>query len=200
MNRKEFFGIMHREYGIEPLSLISETYQITKAIHRLQRREDGVRYFDHVRAVAIILACDFPPSSPRESCASLFHDGPEDQYILPCTIMKICGPEVASDVMLLTKYNIRLELDGGITKTKKDMRRYWAKISSGSREARRVKCADRLHNLLTMEAMPASHIWKKIAETRKYVLPIARATDDRMYLAIQNRIDSLEALIAIGIS
>jgi guanosine-3',5'-bis(diphosphate) 3'-pyrophosphohydrolase len=196
MDRKTFFAIMRHSFGVEDLGMISEAYQLAKAFHRPQQRKSGERYFEHPRSVALILVQEFGGSSVREVVGSLFHDGVEDCFILPRTLAKIFGPEVASDVMLLTKFDVRLEIDGGITKTKKEMRRYWAEISSGSREARRIKCADRLHNLRSMMTMSEAHKRKQVDETREYMLPIADSVDPAIATMLRLQADIVAASLS----
>jgi GTP pyrophosphokinase len=191
MDRAEFFGQVGEQFGVSHLGRISEAYQLSKALHRPQSRKTGERYFEHPRAVALILM-DFAPATVDEIVMALLHDSIEDCYILPGIIGRLFGDRVMTGVAALTKCKIMLSYDGEIQKIDVSADDYWQGIREADRHVRRVKLADRLHNLRSMATLSESHQRKQIDETRMMILPIAYATDKRFYGALDEACRTLE--------
>lgn len=195
MTRQKFFESMAKQHSMGDLALIAEAYQLSKALHRPQSRKSGERYFEHPRAVALILNEEFGPASCNEVVMALLHDSIEDCYIVAGTLQKIFGFAVATGVDRLSKCTNKLMADGAIVKTKRSSEEYWNGLKRADRMARRVKLADRLHNLRTMKDMGRGHWGKQIDETRLYVLPLAAFTDIRFYEPLHRLCCEFEAAL-----
>jgi len=178
-DRARFIDRVRAELRTVDYVQLVNAYQLYKALHAEQNRKDGARYVTHPRAVAEILL-DFGPSSQEEVITALLHDTVEDAFILPHLLEAVFGPHVSHGVLMLTKYAVQLRDHGFIEKTKLDNPTYFARLARADRFIRRVKLADRIHNLRTMENMGTNHQRKQVGETRQFILPIARVTDERM--------------------
>ena len=55
MTRDNFFKIIDKQIGPEDRERIEWAYALAKQFHREQLRDEGVRYFEHCRNVALIL-------------------------------------------------------------------------------------------------------------------------------------------------
>lgn len=186
MNRTEFFAAVRDALLTDEIIPISHAYWLAKHVHHNQLRDEGGRYFEHCRRAAKILL-DHPPTSAHEIIIALLHDCVEDGFLPEGLLDKIFGgtvPQttVAQAVDILSKVNVTFhEATGRVIKKKKSLELYFREIACADRMVRRVKCADRIDNLCTMNA-----VWlperkaKYIAETQTYLIPIAEITDSRL--------------------
>src|ERR1035437_7654614 len=81
-NHEKFLKIFCFKITPAEMEKLDFAYQLAKYGHRNQLRETDARYFEHVRAVAIILAEEFGIFDVEIIIAALFHDILEDSYIL----------------------------------------------------------------------------------------------------------------------
>lgn len=196
---------------------ISASYELAKYAHRSQQREDGERYFEHVRSVALILLDECNTDDASEVCGALLHDTAEDTAIfanahrLPrdkwlkrshSRIALNFGEETAEIVLSVTIPHI----DGEVFKDKESVQQaYHHQLESASPKAIIVKMADRLHNLRTLKATGEDRTRRKIAETHEKYMPIftrlaegediASARARVLLEKIANELDSLEKSI-----
>jgi GTP pyrophosphokinase len=149
---------------------IMQAYRLSKYGHRGQFREGEGRYFEHPKAVAVLLL----QLNAQESyiiCGGLLHDFLEDSYILePDDLRDWFGAQTSSLVNGLTK-------EEGMSTEE-----YFARLSAQSPDCWLVKLADRLHNLSTLVEGTGSEAEKfrlkkvkQVEETRQYLLPLASA-------------------------
>lgn len=166
-NHAGFSAIIGARFSSEGVNAVEAAYEISKSGHRTQTRKGGERYFNHPRAVAIILLVELMVEDWRAVVVGLLHDIREDTCLLsPWAIEKLFGVEVLRDLQLLTKipkegYLARLQLFGG-------------------NMTMLVKLADRLHNVRTLGSCPLEHIVKQLRETREHYLPLANLLIDRL--------------------
>ncbi|MDP3770655.1 MAG: HD domain-containing protein [Candidatus Sungbacteria bacterium] len=181
MNRTEFFDAVRHALLTEHIIPISHAYWLTKHVHRNQVRDEGGRYFEHCRRVANILF-DHPPTSASEIIVALLHDCEEDGFLPEGLLDTLFNSNVARAVDLLSKVRVTFDgRTGRVIKEKKSLDWYFDAIARAENMVRRVKCADRIHNLSTMHgAWPPERKAKYIAETRMYLIPIAEITDTRL--------------------
>src|SRR3989344_1244146 len=149
IDRNSFFEIIHKELGTEDREQIEKAYFLAKVSHRNQTRDSGERYFEHPKEVALILI-EFSPTTSREVILGLLHDTEEDQFIPRGMIRKLFGERMYEGLKLLSKYRIRYETHARIEKIKISNHVYYARLEQADMEVRRVKLADRLHNLKTL--------------------------------------------------
>ena len=188
MIRDEFFKIIDEKIGLEDREQIEWAYSLAKQFHREQVRDEGIRYFEHCRAVVLLLV-EYGPSNPEEIIIGFLHDIYEDQFVPRGMIKRLFGQEVNEALKTLSHEKPFYQSHGAIGKTVEGKNEYFEAIKNGSLMVRRVKLADRLHNLQTLEFVPPEKIARKIKETRDYIFSIAEKTDKRFYEAIKKQCD-----------
>ncbi len=177
---------------IESLDLISsekikKAYNDAKECHRFQDlRDDGQRYFEHLRGAALVLMDECGIYDPDIISAALLHDSVEDQTMFgspkgikysewmsnafaSISVEHGYGARVAEMVIAVTKPVI----DGEEIKTKEDAdSMYYRKIGEASVEALLVKMADRLNNMRSLGARPIEKQRKVAHETLEHYIPL----------------------------
>jgi len=188
MTRDKFFETIDKKVGLEDREKIEWAYALAKQFHREQIREEGVRYFEHCREVALILI-KYGPTNPNELVVGFLHDIYEDQFIPRGMIKQLFGNEINEAIRILSHEKPFYKSHGKIIKTAESKKEYFDSIKQSSVLVRRVKLADRLHNVLTLEFCEPEKRIRKIKETREYILTIAADTDMRFFRAIKNKCD-----------
>jgi (p)ppGpp synthase/HD superfamily hydrolase len=191
---------------------IDMAYDLAKEAHRRFMREGGERYFEHVRAVALILADECDVTEPDIIISSLLHDTIEDtpmfgNILLPenewrktarYRLKKMFNHRVADTVIALTKPRII----GKKTKIKRRIQhqKYANQLLHGTPEAAIIKMADRLHNLRTLRGTSLQKQKKQIEETKKFLIPLFKKINLHTYTKyakkferkIRHELESLE--------
>lgn len=171
-DRESFFGIIRVIFPLysAEYKLIEDAYHSAKASFKDKYREEGVRYFEHLRAVALILLLYLRVRDANVIAAALLHDILED---VPGWTQELLATRFNSDVATLVFWVSKenLELFGG-DKEKRD-RAYHQKLNVAPREAILIKLADRLHNVITLWATSKKKQMRKIRETQDFYLPLA---------------------------
>jgi (p)ppGpp synthase/HD superfamily hydrolase len=121
-----------------------------------RKNEEQTPYFIHpIRICAILRAAGYSEFKDREiMIASLFHDLIEDTYITEEIIKRKFGEKVANIVVELSKKPGQKKLE------------YLKSLKDASKEAKIIKMADRIDNLLEIDVS----IWnkkEKISYTKK---------------------------------
>lgn len=188
MTRDNFFKTIDKKVGLENREQIEWAYALAKEFHREQVRDQGVRYFEHCRDVAIILI-KYGPTNPDELIVGLLHDIYEDQFVPRGMISKLFGYQVNEALKVLSHEKPFYKSHGKIIKKAESKEEYFNSIRESSVLVRRVKLADRLNNLSTLEFCKPEKQVRKIKETREYILPVAQETDVRFFKAIKKKCD-----------
>ena len=186
MNRLQFFD------SIPALSQtnrqrIQWAYAVAKRWHDGQTRDSGERYFEHVRAVALVLV-EYGYTDADYIIIAMLHDALEDTSISVSMIEQLFGPDIARDVLTLSKvYGIEDPLTGFVTPSaKREKPTYFEAIERRGKRVVIVKSADRCHNLTDLATGNASSRWtpeKQLAqaeETRTWILPLTVMHDPRL--------------------
>ncbi len=161
----KFFSQFSPEYA-----LIKKAYDIAKDAFKDKVREDGVRYFEHLRAVALILILYLRVRDADVIAAALLHDIIEDiEGWDEKRVALEFNPRVALLVFSVTKDDIA-DYDGD---KEERNREYHRKLSDAIREAILIKLADRLHNVITLWATEEEKQRRKVRETQDFYLPLA---------------------------
>lgn len=174
LSRKAFFAKLKEKITDDRCVICVEVaYNIAKEAHRRQVRDDGERYFEHVRAAAWIVLTETNITDQLRItilvCSALLHDLMEDTFVARrkhlAFIFDQLSPDITTVAWELTKQK------------KKDKRKTWRKLLNSHRAPTKlVKAADRLHNLRTLSACSRKKIRKQIKETRTIILPWLRET------------------------
>ena len=171
----EFFAKVKEKISDERCrNFIEASYKMAKEAPRRQVRDDGERYFEHVKAVAWICLTETTITDQLRLtiivCGSLFHDMLEDTYMSKVRHLKIMfdhfHPEITKVAHELTKVPKKRQPD--------ILKRLARMLSSNSTPTKIVKLADRLHNLRTLLHCRHDKAIRKIHETRDIILPWAR--------------------------
>lgn len=164
-NRETFFRRLEPFLAPSVLLDVQLAYTMAKYGHRAQVRketdDDGtpVRYFEHVRRVAIVLVDEARVVMPEMIIAALLHDGIEDTRDLTPAMIEHCfGTDVVNLVKVLSKVPKEGYLDRFITCA--DWRPYL------------IKACDRLDNLRSLHAADRPFQTRQVAETRDKYFPL----------------------------
>ncbi len=196
-NLATFLARLRAVFPERDVHRIHAAYIIAKAEFRSMARKERdaygnpVRYFEHLRRVAIILI-EMGCTDPDEIIAGLLHDMAEDTRLTIAFIEAVFGPKVARRVSQVSKvpkegYHDRL-------------------VTLGTWETFRLKACDRLDNLRTLEAGSLEFRRKQIAETEAEYLPLfdrmvdecppeERANMERLRRLIHEEVDNQRRLL-----
>ena len=178
MSRAKFFALL-RGLPSGDLAQIQVAYWLAKNAHRWQApRDNGDRYFEHPRQVAVTLIGRGVRDKDIITTA-LLHDVVEDTNT-PHVVIADCFPNIIWErLYILSKYVAVFDpLTGQIhQRLKKPPDEYFAAIAGADEAVRLVKLSDRRDNLRSMGAWETERRERYIAETREYILPIAEKTD-----------------------
>jgi GTP diphosphokinase / guanosine-3',5'-bis(diphosphate) 3'-diphosphatase len=163
---------------------INFAYQLAKSAHRGQMRVGKDRYFEHLRAVSLILLDEVNITDPSVIKAALLHDSMEDTAVFGNPLKQSYrawvneawerlvlnfGDETANMVVALTKPQVDMET----FHTKEEAKSfYYEGLRNAPSKTLLVKMADRLHNLRTQYETSPEQQRKKVSETRDVYLPI----------------------------
>lgn len=164
-NRETFFRRLQPFFAPSVLLDIDVAYTMAKFGHRAQTRSETdaggqpLRYFEHVRRVALILVDEVKIMQREMVIAALLHDGIEDtRDLTPAMIEHVFGAEVVSLVQTLSKVPKEGYLE-----------RFW--ICSDWRTYV-IKGCDRLDNLRSMSESSKEFRQKQVKETTEKYFPL----------------------------
>lgn len=164
-NKDSFFARLTPRLAPSDVLRIQGAYYMAKYGHRAQMREeidddgDHIRYFEHVRAVAIKLMDELCIFDPDMIITALLHDAWEDTDDLSLELIELFfGKNVARMVALLSKkpkagYENRL-------------------MTCDDWRVLVIKLCDRAHNTDTLHSCSTEKRQRKVDETRKVYLEI----------------------------
>ncbi|MEY3407246.1 MAG: hypothetical protein RL038_307 [Actinomycetota bacterium] len=146
---------------------LRKSFEKAAYLHRFQNRRSGEPYITHPLAVTKILA-DLGMTLTTLQAAFL-HDTVEDTEYTLDSLTEDFGPEVAALVDGVTKLDKVKYGDASVAETVRKM------VVAMARDIRVlvIKLCDRLHNMRTMEAMPADKQQRISRETLEIYAPLA---------------------------
>lgn len=152
------------------VEIIEKAFKFAKDAHSGIRRRSGEPYIMHPIAVATIVSQEVGLGS-TSICAALLHDVVEDTDYNIEDIEAQFGSKIAQIVEGLTK------ISGGIfgdqaSAQAENFRKLLLTMSSDIRVIL-IKMADRLHNMRTLQSMPAAKQYKIAGETMYIYAPLA---------------------------
>ena len=151
------------------LEVLSRAYRISAQAHHGQKRLSGDDFVSHSVAVATILAEQ--QMDTTTIAAALLHDVVEDSNVTLETLRRDFGNEVADLVDGLTKIKALTFR----STAEEQAENYRKLLMSVARDARVIiiKLADRLHNMRTLDPLPAEKRRRIAQETRELYAPLA---------------------------
>src|SRR5271170_7961112 len=165
----ELLDKVRRNRPGDDLELLRRAYDFAAEQHKAQTRLSGEPYLSHPLEVAHLLA-DMR-LDVTALCAALLHDVVEDTKIPIEQIRERFGEEVARLVAGVTKIS-RLDLRAPETRQAENVRKVLLAMVDDVRVVL-VKLADRLHNMRTLEYLPAEKQQRIARETLEIYSPIA---------------------------
>jgi GTP pyrophosphokinase len=165
----EFRAALERHAERLDLELIDRALRFSASAHRGQKRMSGEEFVSHSIAVATILIGQFLDST--SIAAALLHDVVEDADVRGEDIAQEFGPEVAGLVDGLTKI-AHLTFRSTAEEQVENYRKLLLSIAKDARVII-IKLADRLHNMRTLEHLPADKRARIATETREIYAPLA---------------------------
>jgi len=149
--------------------LIESAWKMAESAHAGQVRESGEAYIVHPLAVAEILT--ELEQDLETVAAGILHDVVEDTEITLEDIEAEFGPEVALLVDGVTKL-MRLRYETKAQQQAENLRKMFMAMASDFRVIL-IKFADRLHNMRTLDYLPASRQKDMARETLEIYAPLA---------------------------
>jgi GTP diphosphokinase / guanosine-3',5'-bis(diphosphate) 3'-diphosphatase len=167
-----FFDVVGRYWpkGSDDYVLIERAYSTAEVAFAERERDNGERYFEHLRSVALVLMVYLRVRDANLIAAALLHDIIEDiEGWSQERIAAQFNQTIAQLVWWVSKQQVN-NFNGD-----KAMRNraYHEKLGRAPREACIIKLADRLHNLLTLWDWTIEDQKRKVSETQDFYLPIA---------------------------
>ena len=151
------------------INQITKAYEYSKTAHKGQKRKSGEDYITHPLQVAGILA---DLGMDQESIiTALLHDVVEDTPVSLQDIKKQFGPKVAFLLDGVTKISL-MNFRNTYEKQSENIRKMIVAMGKDVRVIL-VKLADRLHNLRTLQHMPAEKQSAISKETLEVYTPLA---------------------------
>jgi GTP pyrophosphokinase len=150
--------------------LIRKAFEIAVDAHSEQRRKTGEPYIFHPIAVAKIVAMEIGLGA-TSIAAALLHDVVEDTAYTTDDMEQLFGETIARIVTGLTKIS-RLNKEQDASIQAENFRKMLLTLNDDVRVIL-IKIADRLHNMQTMDAMPAHKQVKIASETLYIYAPLA---------------------------
>ncbi len=162
--------LLSGNYNEYEISLIYKAFKKSEELHRGNYRKSGEEYIVHPLSVAKLLV-DYGFDAPT-ICAALLHDTVEDTEYTIEELKKDFGDEIALLVDGVTK----MEKTNFSSKEESEMETHRKILHSITVDARIivVKLADRLHNMMTLEALKEKSRLEIANETKDFYVPIAR--------------------------
>ncbi len=154
----------------EDKELIRKAFDIAVDAHSNQRRKTGEPYIFHPIAVAKIVAMEIGLGA-TSIAAALLHDVVEDTEYTIDDMEHLFGETIARIVNGLTKIS-RLNKEQDASIQAENFRKMLLTLHDDVRVIL-IKIADRLHNMQTMDAMPAHKQVKIASETLYIYAPLA---------------------------
>src|SRR5260221_5879862 len=151
------------------LERVLKAYEFSQKNHSGQQRASGEPYLVHPVEVALVLA--EMKMDPVAVAAGLLHDSVEDTSVTIVDIRKEFGEQVAHIVEGVTKIS-KIDFATREAQQAQNLRKMMLAIVDDIRVGL-IKLADRLHNMRTLEHLPAQRGHTLAEETLEIYAPIA---------------------------
>lgn len=163
---QDFLKEIRNKFDQERLARIDNAFRFANAAHDGIRRKSGEPYIIHPIAVAKIVAKDIGLGA-TSIVAAILHDVVEDTEYRLSDIESMFGEKVAKIVDGLTKLSGDIDSRQALT-----LKKMLMTLSEDVRVIL-IKIADRLHNMQTLDSMPANKKLKIAGETLYLYVPLA---------------------------
>lgn len=150
------------------LEMVRLAYDFAKNAHQGQLRKSGDPYIVHPLTAAYLLAK--MKIEVNIIVATLLHDVPEDTPVTLEDIEKNFGSDIASMIRGITKLG-KLKYRG-VERYIENLRKMFVAMAEDVR-VMIIKFADRIHNLMTLDALPEKKRYRIALESLEIYAPIA---------------------------
>jgi len=157
----------------DKVALVEKAYQYAVKAHQDQFRKSGEPYVVHPLQAALLLA--ELQLDANSLVAALLHDVPEDTDVPLSKIKTEFGPEIAKLVDGTTKFGKLTRTGEGASASEAHLQNLRKMLVAMAEDLRVVfiKLADRLHNMRTLEYLPAAKQRDIAQETMEIYAPLA---------------------------
>ncbi len=166
---RDLMKILRTNRPNDDLSIVKRAYDFSNKHHAGQSRASGEPYLVHPLEVAHVLA--EMKMDPISIAAGLLHDSVEDTSVTVVDIRKEFGEQVAHIVEGVTKISA-IDFSSREEQQAENLRKMMLAMVDDIRVVL-IKLADRLHNMRTLEHLPADRQHKIARETLDIYAPIA---------------------------
>ncbi len=160
---------LRKHHGRAEARLVHRAYEFAREAHQDQLRASGEAFISHPLGVARILAES--GFEPHTIAAALLHDVVEDTAVTLEDVRTQFGDEIAALVDGVTKLD-RIEFHSREAQQAATLRKMIIAMAADIRVLV-IKIADRLHNMRTIEALPAEKMRRISQETLDIYAPLA---------------------------
>ncbi|XP_073048315.1 probable GTP diphosphokinase RSH2, chloroplastic [Primulina eburnea] len=153
---------------------VVKAFREAEKAHRGQMRASGHPYLQHCLETAVLLASI--GATPTVVTAGLLHDTVDDSCVTYEHISRTCGTEVAELVKGVSKLSYLSKLareNNTACKTAEADRLHTMFLGMTDARAVLIKLADRLHNMITLGALPLLKQQRFAKETLEIFVPLA---------------------------
>ena len=150
------------------IEMVRLAYDFAEDAHKGQARYNGEPYITHPLSAAYILA--LMQIDVNIIIAALLHDVPEDTQVTLEEIEKNFGSDVTGMIKGITKLG-KLKYRG-VERYIENLRKMFVAMAEDIR-VMLIKFADRIHNLMTLEAQPPNKQYRIALESLEIYAPIA---------------------------
>ncbi|MCK5028486.1 MAG: bifunctional (p)ppGpp synthetase/guanosine-3',5'-bis(diphosphate) 3'-pyrophosphohydrolase [Bacteroidales bacterium] len=154
---------------VKDIKLIRKAFDLAKESHKGIKRKSGEPYITHPIAVAKIVTSEIGLGATSIACA-LLHDVVEDTEYTIEDIDHFFGEKIAAIIDGLTKISGVFDKQSSLQA--ENFRKMLLTLSDDVRVIL-IKIADRLHNMRTLDSMPANKQLKIAGETIYLYAPLA---------------------------
>jgi len=189
----EFVKALEYKTRPEDLEMVIMAYKLSKVAHQPQVRDDGTRYFDHLKETAWILI-DQGVYDPDLIVSCLLHDVVEDQprFMSREAIAVVFNERIAHIVVAVTKPK---KSDPRFPDNQARHTHYFANLQDADNDVLVVKLADRLHNMRTLSSCDPPKQKRKAQETVDVYLPLAEKLAEQGHCIGEYFRDELQKLV-----
>src|SRR5437660_5167604 len=166
---RELMKRMQENRPQDDLSLVKKAYDYSLKHHEGQSRASGEPYLVHPLEVALVLS--EMKMDPVAIAAGLLHDSVEDTSVTIVDIRKEFGEQVAHIVEGVTKIS-KIDFASSEERQAENVRKMVLAMTDDIRVVL-IKLADRLHNMRTLEHLPADRQQHIAQETLDIYAPLA---------------------------
>jgi len=155
--RKQFMALLDGHMSEDEALRVRCAYVLAKVAHQGQLRDSGERYFDHPKAVALILI-DLGVYDWEMLALALDHDAVEDTDLRDSELYRLLFGDWFVEALM--------------TLSKNQTPDYMAGLWAADGRVLMVKLADRLHNVTTLYGVTPEKRLRKLTETQREYLPL----------------------------